>query len=356
MPTTDELLDLAPQIGQRQSTVRWDVLDVTLTSVDQGAITPRADSTPTVAVNGNAAIKRTLSTFRLTPADQASLNPFADRLRPTWVLENGAEFPLGVFLLGSLDRLRFEYGLEAEVACVDQTLIVDTPITQSVALAAGDSLRSAIETQLAAAGVPLFDVDATITTSISAPIAWPVGTSRLRIVNDLAAMAGAFALYFDNAGVGRIRRARAIADETATLIYREGGRIITGSMVETDDLLDAPNRYLVIDSGAAEFPIVGLYDIPADAPHSQANRGFVVARVIDAQGLGSADQALAQAKAAYEADHGGFQWAQFSSPPDPRHDTFDAVDYLGVVYREQSWSLPLAEGAEMTHDLRRTYT
>lgn len=352
MPTTTDLLDLAPNVGQRSSTIRWDVLDRTLTKI--GTVTPDAQPAARVTLNIAQAIKRTLTGVMLSAGVQEEVDPFGQRLRPVWVLENGAEFPLGVFIFGSMDRIRDEWGLDARVTAVDQTIIVDQAIVYSVGLAAGDDIRAAILQQLATANVPVYDVDTRIVEQVATPILWPSGTSRLKIVNELAAMAGAFSLYFDNAGTGRIE---VIPDETsgpADHEYRAGGRMLPG-MVESDDLLQAPNRFLVIDTSNREAPVTGVYDVPDDAPHSFANRGFHVVEVIEEQGLTSNAAATARAYAAFVEAQGGYQWVQFSSAPDPRHDVFDTVDYLGVRYRERGWTLPLIEGGEMTHDLRRVY-
>jgi len=353
VPTTAELLDLTAGIGQRSSTIRWDVLDLALTKV--GEVTPLIGNA-SVEQNTNRRINRTLQGVTLAPTDQASLDPFGNRLRPVWVLENGAEFNLGVFILGSMDRARHEWGLEADVPAVDQTLILDQPLEQTVAYAAGTPIRDAIIDQFTIAGVPSFDVDVTITSQLANPISWPAGnTFRLDVVNDLAALGSAFSAYFDNDGVGRVSRIPDLASALPSLIYDSGGRILAGSMVESDDLLDAPNRYIVVDSGNPDQPISGFYDVPPEAPHSAANRGFVVATVISEQGLASEAEAVERARVAYEQHSSTFQWVQFSSPPDPRHDTHDAVMYLGTVYREQGWRLRLTEGSEMVHDLRRIY-
>ena len=55
-------------------------------------------------------------------------------------------------------------------------------------------------------------------------------------------------------------------------------------------------------------------------------------------------------------DAADYTCVSFSSAPDPRHDTFDVIDLLGVRYREQRWSTRLEEGAVMAHDLRRVYS
>lgn len=353
MATTDDLLDLPLSIGQRASEVRFDLLDQSLDVI--GQVQPDLDTRATVAVNINRTIKRTLEGIRLNAAEGADVNPFGDRLRPVWVLENGAEFNLGVFILGGIDRTRWEWGLDADVSGVDQTLILDQAIEQTVALPAGGDVRTLIEAQFAAANVPTYEIDPGIATTAAAPIAWPAGTSRLQVINDLAAMAGAYSAYFDNDGVGRVTLVPDLASATPDHVYDAGGRILAGSMVETDDLLDAANRYVVIDSSNPDSLVVGYYDVPDDAPHSFASRGFRVVKVIEEQGLGTVAAAKRRAEAAYAQDRSAYEWVQFSSPPDPRHDTFDVVAFLGTLYREQGWTLPLVEGGEMIHDLRRVY-
>lgn len=354
MPTTTDLLDLAGGIGQRASEVRFDVLNQTLGLI--GTISVDSSNPARVANNTSATIKRTISNVELPASVQGDIDPFGDRLRPMWILENGAEYPLGVFIFGGIDRHRWEWGLDADVTGVDQLLILDQPLEHSVGYRAGTPVRDAIVEQFQQAAVPDFWIDPAITTLLANPISWPAGQSkRTDVVNDLAALGGAYSAFFDNAGTGKVVRVPDLSASVPTLIYDAGGRIYEGSMVETDDLLEAPNRYIVIESGDPENAIVGYFDIPDDAPHSGTNRGFVIATVIAEQGLASVAEAEARAQAAYAQDRGTYEWVQFSGPPDPRHDTFDAVSYLGSVYREQSWSMQLWEGAEMIHDLRRVY-
>lgn len=352
MPTSDELIEL-DGIGQRSSEVRFDLLDATLQLV--GTIQPDVTGA-VVEQNTSRRVNRTLSGINLNGAVQATVDPFGHRLRPVWVLENGAEYPLGVFIFGSMDRMRHEWGLDAEVAAVDQTIILDQPLEQTVAYDQGHSVRDAIIEQFTLGNVPSFNVDPGITTEVANPISWPAGQGRrLDVINDLAAMASAYSAWFDNTGTGQVVRVPDLANTIPTLVYGDGGRILADSMVETDDLLDAPNRYIVIDSGNPEAPIVGYYDVPPEAPHSFAHRGFYVPTVIAEQGLPDVAAANARAAAAYAQDQGTYEWVQFSAAPDPRHDTHDGVLYRNVVYREQGWKLPLYEGAEHVHDLRRVY-
>ena len=353
MPTATELLDLEG-IGQRASEVRFDVLNQTLGLI--GTIDVDSSNPARIGNNTSATIKRTVSGVELPASVQADIDPFGDRLRPMWILENGDEYPLGVFILGGIDRKRWEWGLDADVTGVDQLLILDQPLERSVGYPVGYPIYDALVELFDAANVPAFSIDPGIGTLLANPIVWAAGDdTTLKVINDLAALAGAYAAYFDNSGTGRVTLVPDLAASIPTLIYDSGGRILDGSMVETDNALEAPNRFIVIESGNPDTPIVGVYDIPDDAPNSALNRGFVVSSVIAEQGLGTELEARTRARAAAAQASGTYEWVQFSSPPDPRHDTFDPVLYLGSLYRELAWSLPLREGSEMSHDLRRVY-
>lgn len=352
-PTTTELLDLAPSIGQRASSFHYDLLDQTGAVI--GTINPDASATPVVENNVNRAIKRDLRSLVLAPDDAAAVNPVADRVRPKMVLQNGDELPWGVFLFVDGSEAPQSAGTWFTGALLDQSFILDQPLAQSVGYALGQSISAAISDLFAGAGIVDYFVEPGSWT-VAEPIAWPAGTSRLQVMNDLAAMAGCYSVFFDNAGQGRVEAVPDLATATPAVTYLYGGNIYNGSLLMTDNLLSSPNRYIVIDSSALDAPIVGSYDVPAAAPHSEANRGFVVATVITANGLGTQAAANARAAAAAAQDAADYTWVSFSSAPDPRHDTFDVIDLLGVRYREQRWSTRLEEGAVMAHDLRRVYS
>jgi hypothetical protein len=143
---------------------------------------------------------------------------------------------------------------------------------------------------------------------------------------------------------------------SADYTYEAGGRIHKDSIVETDDLLSTPNRYVVIDTNGATSPIIGTYDLPASAPNSIANRGFAVTKVIELQGLTDSAAAATAAQAAANNDDAAFKQVEFRSTHDPRHDAFNIVQLLGNQYREVAWRIVLSSGGAMGHKLRRVYS
>lgn len=351
--TTEDLLDLAPSIGQRSSTFRYDLLDATGATI--GSVTPESSQVPTITNDSTRAIKRDLRGFVLSPTDEAAVNPVSDRIAPSMVLQNGDVLPWGRFVFVDGSRAPQTAGTWFRGAMLDQGFILDQALPTSIGYGEGASIRAALLALFADVGLADAFVD-TFSNTVAKPIAWPAGTSRLVVMNELAAMAGCYSVFFDNTGQARVELVPDLAVVPADRTYPLGGNIYNGSVLITDNILTSPNRYVVIDSSATDAPIVGVYDVPASAPHSFANRGFYVARVITEQGLGTQAAAEARGAAAAAQDAADFTWVSFSSAPDPRHDTFDVVELLGVRYREQRWSCPLQEGAVMAHDLRGIYT
>jgi hypothetical protein len=351
--TATEMLDMAA--GQRQATFAFDLLDASGAVI--GELHPVAESVPSIEQNINRTIKRSMDGLLLTPSDAAAVNTLSDRVRPRMVLPVGdpLAYPLGVFLFGGADSGVHSWGRDLAASMVDLTYVLDQKVATTVAYDQGTSIAAALAAQFVAAGIASYAIDP-VSTLFGSPVVWPAGTSRYAIMAEMAGMAGCFSPYFDNAGVGRVRIVPDLATAPVDLVYDLGGRIFADTIVETDDLLTAPNRYIVIDNSASAAPIVGVYNVPASAPFSEANRGFVVAVVLDVQGLENQATANARAAAAYAEDSATFRWVSFAGAPDPRHDTFQVVDFLGERYREQRWSMRLVDGAPMTHDLRRVYS
>ena len=125
------------------------------------------------------------------------------------------------------------------------------------------------------------------------------------------------------------------------------------TIAENENLLDAPNVHLVVNSGPNDLEIVGRARIDATQPHSVENRGYEVIEVHREQGVSSSDEATRMAKTYAAAHPHDYAELSFQSTPDPRHDTFDLIEFGDVVYRERSWTLRLRPGGPHTHDCTR---
>ena len=95
-------------------------------------------------------------------------------------------------------------------------------------------------------------------------------------------------------------------------------------------------------------------DVPATAPNSIPNRGFVIANVQDLQ-LTDLDQATAVVNGIAQR-FTIFEQVSISTPPDPRHDAYNIINWQGEHWLELAWNMPLTEGRAMSHLLRKAYT
>jgi hypothetical protein len=337
----------------RQEAVAFDVLDATLAVI--GTLNPARDPVPRITNDTSRTIKRALSGLRVPATEAAAVDPFRDRIRARWVIEDDpAVYPLGVFLFADQNQIVRSYGTDLDLELVDQTFIIDQPLLEGVSYGIGTPVGATLALLAADAGVPSFYV-APSSVTLQRPATWPGGTSLYRVLADLCLLEGFTPPFFDNEGTLRLVDAPDPELAPATRLYPPGSPIIDPSIVRTDDLLTAPNRWVVVDNGATAGPVVGVYELPSTAPHSFFNRGFHVTQWVEQQGLESVAAAVAAAKALALTDPDGVERASFSTVVDPRHDTYDVVEFAGARWLEESWSMDLRAGGAQSHQLRALY-
>lgn len=352
MPTSAEQLDLAAGIGQRQASFRFDLVDAA-TSRPLGTVAP-ARVPPTLDHDTSRQIARTISGFTLEKADTAAINVISDRVRPVMVV-GGDEYPLGTYVFTDSHTTRSSGGQVGDYGLADLGYVVAQPVEHSVSFGPTINVGDAISALLGSvASLPAGYVVDPCGAVLGSPVVWPAGTDRGRILEDLCRLGAYLSPWMNNQSVIRVRQAFDPATEAPTFAFVEGGNVIAGSILESDDLLDAPNAFIITDNATTGTAVVGRYDVPVTAPHSAANRGFVIPYVSDVQGVGSAAAADAAARALGLA-HTIHQQVTVSTASDPRHDGYDVIAYDNAQWLETAWSLPLAEGAEMSHTLTRAY-
>lgn len=349
MATTDQLLDL-DGIGQRQATFRWDLLDSSLAK--RGELLPLY--TATITNDTNRAIQRTTAISLVEEITQ-EFSLGQSRIRPYLVLENGHAEALGTFMFVDGSVVRDSVGSIFTGSLMDLGFLVDQKSTVSFGVSAGAGLNGYIEQILVQQGVTYLQVDATGIYSGSS-IGWPPNTSWLTIVNELAAMQGCLPLYFEADGLARVRVLPDLDTADVDVAYSSGGNIFDTGFAESDNVLTAPNLFVVIDAAATDTPIRGTYSVPDSAPNSAATLGRVVPLVVVEQGLPDVAAANERARVLSVTDGAVVEGRSFDGPPDSRHGTYSIVEFAGERYLERSWSLVCAEGANMGHQLSRLFT
>lgn len=184
---------------------------------------------------------------------------------------------------------------------------------------------------------------------------WAPATDRSKILNELCSMAGFYSPYFDNRGTAIVRSVPTLESVEPDISYGPGDNVVAGSITESDDLLDAPNVYVVTNTGFTEAPVWGEWRVPASAPNSYENIGYWRVKSIDKQGISSNAQAAAAARAEGQSDFASYRWANFATAINPLHDTFQVIGWRDVKWREQQWTTTLMVNADHKHELRRIW-
>jgi hypothetical protein len=343
----DPLLDLEPWVGQRQATYRFDLTN-RLTGQNLGTLTPLRSASLTH--DTSRLIKRQLS-IDLGVADTAAVNAVTDLISVFMVFPTGAEYPLGRYMFTDASNLVTTAGRLGNLVLNDEMFLVDQELEEPIA-SEGSSAEALIEQVLAGLPIQYSLESSTFTVSGS----WGTGTNRGQILEALSVQGDYFSPWFDNNGVLRFIRTFDPANEIPDLDWDQGNKVIRTNIVETSDILTAPNRFIVIsnDSEDPNDEVTASADVPATAPHSIVNRGFVIAHVEDLQ-LADTTQATAVVNGLVNRMT-VFERVGINTVPDPRHDSYNVIRWDGANWLELGWTMSMGEGRTMSHLLRKAYS
>jgi hypothetical protein len=348
-------LDLPAYVGQRAATFRFDLVDA-ITGYRE-AVHPVADAAPTLTHNTRNTVKRTITGLELTREDTAKFNSISSRLEP-FMIVRGVEYPLGRYVPASQLRQRWTTGVTSVAGFFDEGIIVDQQLDSSFG-PTQPFTTEAVASMLTRLLTPLpirFTIEPTIYTSAGA---WAIGTRRGSVVGTLAEDGDYLSPWFDHRRVMRFIRTFDPGTAIVTFDLDETGRVLRDRIIESDDLTELPNRFMIIGNGASVAgvntgPVVGSADVPSSAPHSILNRGFVITSTESRQLADSAQAAaIAKLRATYQV---AVEQVELITAPDPRHDSYDVLRWRGVNWLEVAWTLPMKEGAAMQHIAQRAYT
>ena len=207
------------------------------------------------------------------------------------------EWPLGVFIVATPSTQYEDAGKSATLELYDKTqLLIDDQITSTYQVPAGANVIDAVRQALDAAGqrrTAIEDSDKTLATTM----VWPVGTTRLRIINDLLAAANYFSLWADGDGVFRAVPYLRPAERGMSWGFEDNAQSIYSAEFTHDfDTFSVPNRVIVTgqSDGDTEAPVAVAEDV-AGSPFSYETRGRWVTRT--EEGQDATDQATLQALA-----------------------------------------------------------
>lgn len=342
-------LDLPRWRGQRVDHFTFEWLNG-ITNQTLGWVKPARDSQPPQITHDTSQSTKRQLTIALDVRDTANIDPVTDRIQPWVTIGNDAPWPLGRYMFtDETDALssggdRGVFSLFDEGFAIDQQLSETFSSTASVDAAVIDLVRQVSFIKFTLEPTPF-----------QATGAFPLGQTRGQALDAYTTQGDYFPYWMGNDSFFHMIRTMDPAMEIPDFDYDENPRVTRDSGTKTSDLLRAPNRFVVVgnSSSAASAPIVGTYDVPPTAPYSIANRGFVIPDTRNTQ-LTSTAQAIAMARN-LGIRQTIFERLSFTTPFDPRHDSYNIIRFRGDNWLELRWTATLVPGAQMQHTVRKSY-
>lgn len=340
-------LDLNPTIGQVVSSIVFNLID-RRSGQNLGTITPIR---PGSVLNHDTTrtIKRELR-LQVGTADMAEINSMTDEILPVMTM-GGVDYELGRYVFTDDQASVTTRGDLGGETLMDEMWIVDQKLDRG--FSSSGAVPAAVLEVCRGLPIPGIEVDPS---PYLATGAWSPGAFRgAEVLNSLATQGDYETPWMANSGKMRMIRTVRESEASPTFDFDTPRTVIRSRLVRTSDLLTAPNRWTVTANGgeADDAAITATFDVPAAAPHSIANRGFVISEVLSMQ-LSTPGQAAAIA-AGLAARAAILSRFDLETPPDPRHDSYDVILWQGVKWVETAWSMQLDPGGTMTHTLRRSF-
>lgn len=206
------------------------------------------------------------------------------RVQP-WVQVNGESWPLGIFLLAAPDTDYTGTGRGWSVTLTDKVSILESdPLVETLSFPAGAVITDAVVSVINGAGVTRTKITASSGTLSEPGLTWPVGTSRLAVVNDLLKALNYSTLRAD--GYGYLYSGPVVppVDRPVTWEFIEGDTAIhSAEFTVKRELSTIPNRVVCTWQASAETEVQKAVaeDLDPDSPTSYPNRGRWVTKIYE---------------------------------------------------------------------------
>ena len=337
-----------------------------------------AKSAPTLRMQSSGEIKTSMQgTFLPTALDsrgkEVSIDWLSDEIKPV-LIQDGDEKPLGVFMPAQVVPKDIKGEETLEVQAFDRCWRVrDNKVEGALYLSAGTAYLDAVEQLLTASGIATI-----IKTPSEAVLAedrqdWETGTSYLKIVNDLLAEINYKQLWFNSSGFAILEPASTPTSENIQHIFtnkkpdprnpKEVGSIrVLPQISKKTDIYQAANVFLCICSNAdkADGMKATAENNNPQSPLSIMRRGRRIVQVVKVNNIESQSELQAYAdRLLYESmTTGEVINVETALQSGFGVDDVTAIRYdgrestLGVCV-EKAWSMNLAPGGVMSHELEK---
>ena len=298
------------------------------------------------------------------PVKYQQLNYALDGLPTVRRQELGEEwlsFPLGIFLLSTPTKQEINGVIYRDVEAYDGLIVLqEDKAMERITAPVGVKYTDFITDMLLQTGIKKWNIEPSDKV-IKTALEWPIGTSYLRIVNDLLAALNYTPIWTDENGYYISSPYRSPQEAPIDFSYiADELSVIYNGMTEELDLFNVPNRWLMVLNDPEREPLSSTYenDNPESPTSHQARGRWIVdfrevTDIADQEALDSYTQRIA-----FEASQ-VYGKVAFETATMPFHAYSNVIylenEALGLSgkFSETDWTMRLQVGAKMSHQVRR---
>lgn len=265
-------------------------------------------------------------------------------------------YSLGVFLICSPNREIDSTHTERKLTCYSKLKILDNDkVTSNYYLPSNANVINAVIRLLGNNPYRISSCDKTTSTERE----WPVGTSKLDIINDLLDVINYQSLVVDNDGYFTTSKYVQPQDRIVDIKYIEGeNSVISPKMTEDFDFFDVPNIFIRCTNDVnISPPLVATYPIQSTNEPVTLDGRLPNVDIKEVADVADIETLYEICKRDAESARSVYSHLQFSTEINTKHGYLNCieVDCMGIhdKYIETSWSFNLEAGALMEHTVRK---
>lgn len=281
-----------------------------------------------------------------------------DRVRISVKLSDGIEtltYPLGIYLLSSPTVLTKDATIERQVDVYSKLqILIEDKTTEIYTIPQGTVYTSEVLKLIVSAGIAQVKVTSS-TQVMQRGLEYPIGTSKLTIINDLLKQIAFNPLDVDNEGFAVTTPYVSPSIKPVTYDYEEGQlSVLYNDFSEELNLFNVPNTFVVVASNAESLPLKSIYiNNSLTDPTSVINRGRRIVKYEQIDDI--SNQAALDIYAQRLADESNDVYGEFvfETSINPMHESKEILRVVrgGTerIYEEVGWRINLNQKATMRH-------
>lgn len=335
-------------------------------------IFPADNGSPRISTRSSADKKMALSgTFTSTALSvsgaQKEINWYSDEIQPVLLIDK-VEYPLGIYIPGEPRESGDDISKFITLDAYDRCARAEEVKTESILhFAKGTAYLNIIKQLLIASGI--LSVVATPFPGVLQEDRedWDIGTSHLKIINDLLKEINYAPLWFDARGVAVLRPKVAPSARTIDHILSDKPRAPGVEKIERllpgysrrTNAYSAPNVFICICSNPDKDGVmfaISENDNPS-SPISTVSRGRRICQKVQINNVESQEALQQFADNMRDESMTSSETYTVTTALLPGWGVSDvtAIHYKDIdeICTEESWSMELAVGGVMTHELRK---